>query len=1027
MIKSSPGAPPSLRGGSYSKSPALGHSIPKAIPRRPSQIKAATPTSLFLASKSQGSSSVPASGGFESSDDDYAKTTDIISEHLVQPADASAQAGASFGSASHGLQGGAITRDIYKWQESRDKQPTMRPRSNSQPELLLATSPTVPNARELREPGGFRRHFLTNKAKREGKKPPNFLTVNFIDFLVLYGFYGGDVYPSDDEDEDEFDILPSALPVAGLSRRPNMDTEDEGENAPLLQRQSSGTVAHGPSVEGTSESKAFFMLVKAFVGTGVLFLPKAFSDGGLIFSLVCLLFIGYVTKHCMILLVETSRAFGGKSFGDLGQIIYGERMKQLVLASIAVSQMGFCCAYFIFVAQNLRDLLMIVSNCRFILPDWFFISLQLVLYIPLAWVRKIKNFGITSLIADVFILAGLGYIFVYDLAVISESGAQNVPWVNMQQFPLFIGTAMFAFEGICLMLPIAESMKEPAKFNKVLDLGMLFIGFCFLSIGALGYLALGDKVETIVFLNLPKTPAVTALQFFYAISIMLSFPLCIYPAIRITEQAIFGLSTGKGSFLIKWEKNLYRAALTSMLGLVAWAGSANLDKVVSLVGCFACIPLSFIYPALFHTHITENKWVRMKDWFIVVFALLPALHAHSDVILKDQTGSGKTLGLVLGVLAKKHPKLFSLRDTEQFGREAREFAQRRAKRHYLETVFVVPTRELALQIYHWTLELAGTGRESRHSLIQCVIGGESVSEQNRLLTTTTPRILVGTPTRLWDLYSSKALDVSRLQTLIVDEVDKIVEPLSRYATVKSRYNRHVHTPVGERLVDAIVQARKPLAVKRLGVGGAPDAAKRKRLQLIAASATVNNPLKALLKRKGWMKAPVVLDLNTTLPSTVKHVAYYLNEQQLLVPVTKAEVEATDASQPLPIDKDHETMDFELVAEAIASLCHQHGVKKALVFSETSASLLPLIEQLQMLGLRADHLASAHNYNAAESEPAKPFHELKDKTPALIVARDFESRGLDIPDLSHVLLIGSYSPQSYIHASGRTGRNNDISK
>lgn len=66
-----------------------------------------------------------------------------------------------------------------------------------------------------------------------------------------------------------------------------------------------------------------------------------------------------------------------------------------------------------------------------------------------------------------------------------------------------------------------------------------------------------------------------------------------------------------------------------MLGLVAWAGSANLDKVVSLVGCFACIPLSFIYPALFHTHITENKWVRMKDWFIVVFGkttLLTARH-----------------------------------------------------------------------------------------------------------------------------------------------------------------------------------------------------------------------------------------------------------------------------------------------------------------------------------------------------------------------------------------------------------------
>jgi proton-coupled amino acid transporter len=88
------------------------------------------------------------------------------------------------------------------------------------------------------------------------------------------------------------------------------------------------------------------------------------------------------------------------------------------------------------------------------------------------------------------------------------------------------------------MLPIAESMKEPAKFSKVLDRGMIFIGFVFLTIGSLGYLAFGPNVQTIVFLNLPKRPEVTAIQFFYAIAIMLSFPLCVYPAIRITEQGL---------------------------------------------------------------------------------------------------------------------------------------------------------------------------------------------------------------------------------------------------------------------------------------------------------------------------------------------------------------------------------------------------------------------------------------------------------------------------------------------------------
>jgi proton-coupled amino acid transporter len=189
------------------------------------------------------------------------------------------------------------------------------------------------------------------------------------------------------------------------------------------------------------------------------------------------------------------------------------------------------------------------------------------------------------------------------------------------------------------MLPIAESMKHPEKFNRVVVVGMITIAVTFITIGTLGYLALGDKVETIVFLNLPKSPAVSAIQFFYAIAIMLSFPLCVYPAIRITEQGLFGFSTGKSSPSVKWGKNLYRTALVSTLGLVAWAGSSNLDKVVSLVGCFACIPLSFIYPAIFHTHITQSKWVRIKDWMIVVFGTFATFYTTYVTIQQWAVGS----------------------------------------------------------------------------------------------------------------------------------------------------------------------------------------------------------------------------------------------------------------------------------------------------------------------------------------------------------------------------------------------------
>ena len=163
----------------------------------------------------------------------------------------------------------------------------------------------------------------------------------------------------------------------------------------------------------------------------------------------------------------------------------------------------------------------------------------------------------------------------------------------------------------------------------------------------------------------------------------------------------------------------------------------------------------------------------------------------------------------------------------------------------------VESRELAIQIYNWTTSLAD-GDVDKDGLVQCVFKGDSVAEQDGLLKKA-PRILIGTPNRLLSLYDEKMIDFSRLQTVIVDEVDKILIPLSRYATVKERYNRQVHTPPGEKLLDILSNQRKKPKVKRMGIGGGmQDAAKNQKLQWIVCSATLNSPMKALLKKKGWM-------------------------------------------------------------------------------------------------------------------------------------------------------------------------------
>ncbi|KAJ3075017.1 neutral amino acid transporter [Podochytrium sp. JEL0797] len=608
----------------------------------------------------------------------------LIEEHLVRRDDGpNADLNESLLSSSfknkapYNLQGGSITNDIYEWADrNRATSPTLsqgslstRPRRLSLPDLqstALRDTPDAVTVTQLREPGVFRRRFISERAEREGKNV-TFLTRNFIDFLALYGFYGGDVVPEDEDDDEEdeggepgdeewsnvvgvdnlngFQQLPGIViqrptPIRHLhdfdsSTASNSAHPHVSERTPLIRRQSTRAITEATNVKGTSPKKAFFMLMKAFVGTGVLFLPKAFAQGGMALSVVLTIVFGWMTLHCMLLLVETNHVLGG-SYGDIGEKLYGPHVRTLVLASIAVSQAGFCCAYYIFVAQNLRDLVMLTTNCQVILPDWVFIVLQVLIYVPLSWVRKIKTFSVTSLIADVFILMGLMYIFGYDMYVVGTVGpAPDILWFNMDTFPIFIGTALFAFEGICLILPIAESMKEPQHFPRVLSLCIFIIGTIFVLIGATGYLAFGSKVETVVFLNMPKgSPVVQSLQFFYVIAIVLSFPLCVYPSIRITESAIFGLADGKRSALVKWQKNLMRTVFVAVLGGVAWVGSSNLDKFVSLVGCFACIPLSFIYPSLFHFKITTNPWVKLSDLLLALFGFVALVYTTYITVSK---------------------------------------------------------------------------------------------------------------------------------------------------------------------------------------------------------------------------------------------------------------------------------------------------------------------------------------------------------------------------------------------------------
>ena len=175
-------------------------------------------------------------------------------------------------------------------------------------------------------------------------------------------------------------------------------------------------------------------------------------------------------------------------------------MRSLILMSIVVSQIGFAAAYIVFTSENLRAfigarlsfdhsahtltiMIAAVSNGRVIDVKWL-IFLQLLFFLPFSMIRDMAKLGGAALVADVFIMLGLVYLYYYGMFTLSAHGVADIVAFNPNSWTLFIGTAIFTFEGIGLIIPIQETMKHPEKFPKVLGWVMVGITSIFVSMGA---------------------------------------------------------------------------------------------------------------------------------------------------------------------------------------------------------------------------------------------------------------------------------------------------------------------------------------------------------------------------------------------------------------------------------------------------------------------------------------------------------------------------------------------------------------
>ncbi|KAJ3935450.1 MAG: P-loop containing nucleoside triphosphate hydrolase protein [Lentinula lateritia] len=453
--------------------------------------------------------------------------------------------------------------------------------------------------------------------------------------------------------------------------------------------------------------------------------------------------------------------------------------------------------------------------------------------------------------------------------------------------------------------------------------------------------------------------------------------------------------------------------------------------------------------------------------------LISSVLEGKDIILQDETGSGKSFGLILALLNKTR-MIF----TDDLN------ADRASDRPAITSLVLVPHRDLAFQMMHWIDLIAQASSDnppSLASIAQVLVreGRRHITEGLPLIRNEPPHVLIATPASVVEVLREdpNAFRLRELSTVVLDEVDYMIEtlPLNNNPSkqhIQKMNKLQMHPGPARALLDEIYEARVKLnARNRQASGDAPHHSP----QLILSSATIRRQLKhyffsekQLLNkdvvkiRRSVMRLHGQDELATdeyaihsvishhvvvasengivNIPSAVsaeeKHTHPFGFEEANNGPSSAVSSSSFDrivdstaaASRSIEFAMTPSTLNQNLL-EAVAAVFALDVPSVALLVIPPNASVHRAVYDLREIGVNAfgmDVLVQDRGRSYLLQAGGE-----KKADPKLLVCTTSSIRGIDFPSLTHVFILGfnaliakdnwTLTLDTYIHLCGRVGR------
>lgn len=319
--------------------------------------------------------------------------------------------------------------------------------------------------------------------------------------------------------------------------------------------------------------------------------------------------------------------------------------------------------------------------------------------------------------------------------------------------------------------------------------------------------------------------------------------------------------------------------------------------------------------------------------------LINCIYFFVDLLIKSKSGTGKTLVFCAIVLEKYRKDVQSP-----------------------QSVIIVPTREVAIQV-ETVLNSVGCHLEGFKAV--SVIGGRDIIEDRRRLNKC--KAIVGTLGRLLHLVSNNVISLKEINTIVLDEADKLMS---------SNFKNEID------------KLFKMINVNR---------------QVIASSATYANDLdKTLMK---YMKSPIAVSSSQKSPILigVKQFIYNIRDYTL----NEKDDSAAPAIQ-IMLRK----------VSAVKRILKSVSFKQCILFSNSQLRAETYHKYLKNDGWTVDLIIGSQE----QSSRTMTFMKFCSTQTRILIASDLMARGVDVENVNLVINLDIPSDSStYLHRVGRCGR------